>query len=436
MIAAMPPSPMGPRLTRALQHRNFRLFFGGQSVSLVGTWITRVATSWLIYRLTGSELLLGIAGFAGQIPTLLISPLAGVLVDRMDRRRMLVITQAGSLIQSALLAALTLAGHITVVQIVVLQCFQGIINAFDTPARQAFVSQMVEDRRDLANAIALNSSMVNGSRIIGPSIGGLLIAGFGEGWCFAIDAVSYLFVIASLLAMRVEPRKGAGVSEMKVLQELAHGWRYIAGHVPIRTMLLMVAIVSTAGTPYSVLMPVMASERLGGGPNTLGILMAASGAGALTGALYLASRESVVGLGRVIMYATLLFGGGLIAFSQAHSVAVACLLLALAGAGFMMQLAATNTFLQTIVEEHLRGRVMSFYTMAFFGTVPIGSLIGGAVAERIGAPLTIALSGAICLAAGSWFAWRLPAIRALVRPVYHRMGIITVPAVDAGSKPL
>lgn len=425
---------MGPRLTRALQHRNFRLFFGGQSISLVGTWITRVATSWLIYRLTGSELLLGIAGFAGQIPTLLISPLAGVLVDRVDRRRMLVITQAGSLIQSALLAALTLAGHITVVQIVVLQFFQGIINAFDTPARQAFVSQMVEDRRDLPNAIALNSSMVNGSRIIGPSIGGLLIAGFGEGWCFAIDAVSYLFVIASLLAMRVEPRAGSGVAEMKVLQELAHGWRYIAGHVPIRTMLLMVAVVSTAGTPYSVLMPVMASERLGGGPNTLGILMAASGGGALTGALYLASRESVVGLGRVILYATLLFGGGLIAFSQAHSVAVACLLLALAGAGFMMQLAATNTFLQTVVEEHLRGRVMSFYTMAFFGTVPIGSLIGGAVAERIGAPLTIALSGAICLAAGSWFAWRLPAIRALVRPVYHRMGIITVPAADAGSK--
>jgi MFS family permease len=433
----MPPtSPKGPRLTRALQHRNFRLFFGGQSISLVGTWITRVATSWLIYRLTGSELLLGVAGFAGQIPTLLITPFAGVLVDRMDRRQMLVITQAASLVQSALLAVLTLVGHITVEQIVVLQIFQGIINAFDTPARQAFVSEMVEDRRDLPNAIALNSSMVNGSRIIGPSVGGLLIAGFGEGWCFAIDAISYLFVIASLVAMRVEPRPRRGVSEMRVLQELGHGWRYILDHVPIRTALLMVAIVSMAGTPYSVLMPVMASERLGGGPNTLGILMAASGAGALGGALYLASRESVVGLGRVIMYATFLFGAGLIAFSQAHSVPVACILLALAGAGFMMQLAATNTFLQTIVEEGLRGRVMSFYTMAFFGTVPIGSLIGGAIAERIGAPVTIALSGGLCLAAGAWFAWRLPTIRALVRPVYHRMGILTVPAVDAGTKTL
>jgi MFS family permease len=430
------PSTTGPRLTRALRHRNFRLFFVGQSISLVGTWITRVATSWLIYRLTGSELLLGIAGFCGQIPTLLITPFAGVLVDRMDRRRMLVITQAASLVQSALLAILTLAGHITVGHIVVLQVLQGIINAFDTPARQAFVSEMVDDRKDLANAIALNSSMVNGSRIIGPSVGGLLIAGVGEGWCFAIDAVSYLGVIASLLAMRVNAREQHEASEMRVLEELGHGWRYILGHVPIRTALLMVAIVSTAGTPYSVLMPAIASQELAGGPNTLGILMAASGAGALTGALYLASRESVLGLGRVILYATLLFGGSLIAFSLTRSLWVACVLLALVGGGFMMQLAATNTFLQTIVQERLRGRVMSFYTMAFFGTVPIGSLIGGAIAERVGAPLTVALSGVVCLAAGGWFAWRLPVIRALVRPVYREMGILTVPAVDPGAKTL
>jgi predicted MFS family arabinose efflux permease len=223
---------------------------------------------------------------------------------------------------------------------------------------------------------------------------------------------------------------------MRVLEELGHGWRYILGHVPIRTALLMVAIVSTAGTPYSVLMPAIASQELAGGPNTLGLLMAASGAGALTGALYLASRESVLGLGRVIMYATLLFGGSLIAFSQTRSLWVACVLLALVGGGFMMQLAATNTFLQTIVQERLRGRVMSFYTMAFFGTVPIGSLIGGAIAERVGAPLTVALSGVVCLAAGGWFAWRLPVIRALVRPVYREMGILTVPAVDPGAKTL
>ena len=429
-------STTGARLTRALQHRNFRLFFGGQSVSLVGTWITRIATSWLVYRLTGSELLLGVAGFCGQIPTLVITPFAGVLVDRMDRRRILVITQAASLIQSALLAILTLTGLITVTQIIVLQVLQGIINSFDTPARQAFVSEMVEDRKDLPNAIALNSSMVNGSRIIGPSIGGLLIAGFGEGWCFAIDAVSYLGVIASLVAMRVEPRPRHGTANMQVWQELRHGWSYVLSSVPIRTLLLLVAVISAAGTPYSVIMPAIAAEVLHGGPNTLGLLMAASGAGALTAALYLASRESVVGLGRVIMYATFMFGGGLVAFSLTTSIWVACGLLAIAGGGFMMQLAGTNTVLQTIVEERLRGRVMSFYTMAFFGTVPIGSLIGGVVAERIGAPMTVRLSGVVCLAAGAWFASRLPAIRALVRPVYMERGILTVPDVDAGAKTL
>jgi MFS family permease len=429
-------SRKGPRLTRALRHRNFRLFFGGQSISLVGSWITRVATSWLIYRLTGSELLLGIAGFCGQIPTLLVTPFAGVLVDRMDRRRILVATQVASLVQSAALAVLTLGGHITVVQIVLLQVVQGVINAFDTPARQAFVSEMVEDRRDLPNAIALNSSMVNGSRIIGPSIGGLLIAGVGEGWCFAIDAASYLGVIASLLAMRIEPRPRSGAAQMRILEELRHGWGYILGSVPIRTALLLVAIISVAGTPYTVLMPAIATQTLGGGPNTLGLLMAATGVGALTGALYLASRESVLGLGRVIVVATFMFGGGLIGFSQTTSLPLACVLLAVAGGGFMMQLAAANTFLQTIVEEALRGRVMSFYTMAFFGTVPIGSLLGGAIAERAGATATVALSGVVCLIAGVWFALRLPAIRKLVRPVYRELGILPVPAVDTGTKTL
>ncbi|HQZ40034.1 MAG TPA: MFS transporter [Vicinamibacterales bacterium] len=416
---------MGVRLTRALQHRNFRLFFGGQSVSLVGTWITRVATSWLIYRLTGSELLLGIAGFCGQIPTLVITPFAGVLVDRMDRRRILVVTQAASLVQSALLAILTLAGLITVTHIIALQVLQGVINAFDTPARQAFVSEMVEDRRDLPNAIALNSSMVNGSRIIGPSIGGLLIAAVGEGWCFAIDAVSYFGVIGSLVAMRVVPRPRDGAAGTRLLEELRHGGRYVGANVPIRTVLTLVAIVSAAGTPYTVLMPVIAAEVLGGGANTLGILMAATGVGALGGALYLASRESVVGLGRVVMFATFLFGGGLIGFSQTTALWAACLLLAVVGAGFMMLLAGANTFLQTVVDEHLRGRVMAFYTMAFFGMVPIGSLVGGAVAERLGAPTTVGLSGLMCVAAGVWFAYRLPAIRAMVRPVYAARGIVS-----------
>ena len=429
-------SSAGQRLTRALQHRNFRLFFGGQSISLVGTWITRVATGWLIYRLTGSELLLGVAGFCGQIPTLFITPFAGVLVDRMDRRKILLITQAASLVQSAVLAALTLSGLITVVEIILLQVVQGVVNSFDTPARQAFVSEMVEDRKDLPNAIALNSSMVNGSRIIGPSIGGVLIAAVGEGWCFAVDAVSYVAVIASLLAMRIEPRHRHGAGEMHLLEELRHGWNYVFHSIPIRSALTLVAIVSVAGTPYTVLMPAFAAQVLHGGPNTLGLLMTATGVGALSGALYLASRESVVGLGRIIMYATLAFGGGLIAFSWTTSLWLACAMLAIAGAGFMIQLAATNTVLQTIVEERLRGRVMSFYTMAFFGTVPIGSLIGGVIADRFSATVTVRLSGVVCLFAGAWFASRLPAIRAVIRPIYRERGIITVPAVDTGAKTL
>ena len=426
----------GSRLARALQHRNFRLFFGGQSISLVGTWITRVATSWLVYRLTGSELLLGITGFCGQIPTLIIAPFAGVLVDRMDRRRILVITQVASLVQSAALAVLTLTGVITVAQIIWLQVMQGIINSFDTPARQAFVSEMVEDRRDLPNAIALNSSMVNGSRIIGPSIGGLLIAAVGEGWCFAVDAVSYLAVIGSLLAMRIEPRQWHGAAEMHLLKELRHGWNYVLKSVPIRSALTLVAIVSLVGTPYTVLMPAIAAQELHGGPNTLGILMTAIGVGALGGTLYLASRETVLGLGRLSMYATLAFGTGLVAFSFTTVLWVACVVLVIAGGGFMVHLASSNTILQTIVDERLRGRVMSFYTMAFFGTVPIGSLLGGVIADRFGAPMTVRLSGVLCLAAALWFAYRLPAIRAVVRPIYRERRILAVPAVDSGSKTL
>src|SRR5215510_7707857 len=368
------PSPAG-RLTRALQHRNFRLFFGGQSISLVGTWITRVATSWLVYRLTGSELLLGVAGFAGQIPTLIITPFAGVLVDRHDRRRILLRTQAGSLVQSALLAVLTFTDTITVKQIIWLQVVQGIINSFDTPARQAFVSEMVEDRRDLPNAIALNSSMVNGTRIIGPSIGGVLIAAFGEGWCFAIDAISYIAVIASIVAMRVPPRVTQEAAEMHLLEELHHGWKYVFHSVPIRSALLLVAIISTAGTPYTVLMPAIAAQVLHGGPNTLGLLMTATGVGALTGALYLAQRESVLGLGRIIMWASAVFGVGLVLFSLTTSLWPAFLVLAIACCGFMMHLAVTNTILQSLDEVRLILRRRAFNMIAFVVTVPFGSLL-------------------------------------------------------------
>lgn len=423
--------PEGTRILRALRHRNYRLFFGGQSVSLVGTWITRIATSWLVYRLTGSELLLGVVGFCGQIPTLVLSPFAGVLVDRWDRHRILVVTQVLSMLQSVALAALAFPGIITVADIVVLQVVQGVINAFDTPARQAFVIEMVGSREDLPNAIALNSSMVNGSRIIGPSIGGALIAAFGEGWCFALDAISYLAVIASLLAMnvrRVERVRAA----TPIWEELRSGVSYAIGSVPIRTALVLLALVSTMGMPYSVLMPAVAASVLHGGAHTLGFLMTASGVGALAGALYLASRHSVLGLGRAMLVATLVFGGSLIAFALSRSLWLSMLVLPLVGAGMMVEMASTNTILQTIVEEEMRGRVMAFYTMAFLGTAPIGSLLAGVVADRIGAPATILVGGAACIVAGIWFGVRLPHLRALVRPIYVRRGILAPPAVDAG----
>ena len=298
---AAPPAGGFAFMVRALQHRNYRLFFTGQSVSLIGTWMTRIATSWLVYRLTGSALLLGLVGFAGQIPTFLLAPFAGVLVDRWDRHRLLVVTQVLAMLQSAALAALTLAGVINIWHVLALSLFQGLINAFDMPARQAFVVEMVEKREDLPNAIALNSSMVNAARLLGPSIGGVIIAAVGEGWCFPIDAVSYLAVIASLLLMRIaaapagEARGDPGCS-----RSCATGGRYVAGSPPIRSILLLLALVSLVGMPYTVLMPVFASKILHGGPHTLGFLMAATGVGALLGALFLASRRSVLGLGRVV----------------------------------------------------------------------------------------------------------------------------------------
>jgi len=320
------------RITRALQHRNYRLFFGGQTVSLVGTWITRIATSWLVYRLSGSVFLLGVVGFFGQIPTLLLAPFAGVLVDRWNRHRILVITQVLSMLQSVGLAVLTFAGIITVVDVLLLQLAQGIINAFDTPARQAFVVEMVNDRSDLPNAIALNSTMVNASRIIGPSIGGVLIAAVGEGWCFTADAVSYLAVIASLVAMRLDKRDAAP-KETRVWEDLRAGFAYVARFVPARDSLLLLALVATMGMPYAVLMPAIASNVLHGGPHTLGYLMTASGTGALGGALYLASRRSVLGLGRAIVIATITFGGALVAFSFSHYLWLSLLVLPFVGVG-------------------------------------------------------------------------------------------------------
>ena len=408
---------------RALSHRNYRLFFAGQSISLIGTWLTRIATSWLVYRLTGSATLLGLIGFCGLVPTFVLAPIAGVFVDRHSRHRVIVITQVLSMLQSFALAALALAHVITVAEIAALQLFQGVINAFDTPARQAFVVEMVEDRRDLPNAIALNSSMFNGARLLGPSIGGILIALIGEGGCFLLDGISYLAVIASLIAMQVRPWAAAG-ERQEVLHELREGFHYAAGSAPIRSMLVLLATVSLVGMPYTVLMPVMAAERLHGGAHTLGFLMAAVGLGALAGAVRLAMRRTVLGLGRTIMVTAATFGITLAAFSASRALWLSLPLLVVVGFSMMTQTASTNTILQTILEERMRGRVMAFYTMAVMGTAPFGSLIAGALAARIGAPWTIAGGGLLCSLAAGWFALQLPALRQEVRPIYQKLGIL------------
>jgi MFS family permease len=424
-----------PRITRALEHKNFRLFFAGQSVSLVGTWITRVATSWLIYRLTGSLILLGVVGFCGQIPTLLLAPFAGVLVDRWDRQRILIVTQILSLLQSAALAAMVFSNNVSVPLVLALQLLQGIINSFDTPARQAFVVEMVEDRAHLPNAIALNSSMVNASRIIGPSIGGVVIAAVGEGWCFTIDAISYLAVIASLIAMEVVRRK-LPPHDSRMLDELRTGFHYVTSFLPVRSSLILLSCVSILGMPYTVLMPAIASHVLHGGPHTLGFLMTASGVGALAGALWLAARRSVIGLGRTMVFSTATLGAGLIVFSFSRLLWVSLLVLPAVGGGMMVTLAATNTVIQTIVTEELRGRVMAFFTMAFLGTAPIGSLLAGVIADRIGPAETILVGGVCSLVVAAWFASRLKELQKLVRPIYVERGIIAAAEIEVGAKAL
>jgi MFS family permease len=416
-------------MLRALKYRNYRLFFGGQVVSLIGNWITLTATSWLVYRLTGSALLLGVVGFAGQFPGFVVGAFAGAYVDRLDRHKLLLWTQGISMAQSFALAGLTLTGHITVSAIIVLNAVQGVVNAFDMPARQAFLVNMITDKEDLANAIALNSSMFNAARLIGPSIAGLVIAASSEGACFVIDGFSYLAVLIALLAMRdiSQPIRRTSAS---LLAQFKDGLRYVYGFRPIRSLMTLVAGVGLLGVPYSVLMPVFANDVLGGGPNTLGFLMTATGGGALMGALWLAARKSVLGLGRVILYTTALFGLGLIAFSFSKMLWLSVPFLVVAGFGMMVLFASSNTVIQTLVDDEMRGRVMSFYTMCFLGTAPFGSLLAGTLSAKIGAPHTVLASGVCCALAAAWFSRELPEIRSVVRPIYQRMGIL--PEVATG----
>ncbi len=408
---------------RALAHRNFRLFFGGQSISLIGTWMTRIATSWLVYRLTGSALLLGLVGFAGQIPTFLFAPFAGVWADRLNRQRILVVTQALAMLQSLALAVLTLAKVITIREILALSVFQGLINALDMPGRQAFMVEMVEDRQDLGNAIAINSSMVNMARLVGPSLAGIVIAGLGEGYCFLIDGISYIAVIASLLMMRL--RTAAIKRETtSMFEQLKEGWTYVSGFVPVRDILLLFGIIGLMGWPYIVLMPIFAGGILKGGPATLGFLMGAVGIGALVSGLSLAARKTVIGLDKMLPIAAALLGMGLILFAMSRVLWLSVILLLITGFGMMQVATASNTIIQTIVPEDKRGRAMSYYTMAFVGMAPFGSLLAGALAHAIGAPLTLIVNGLCCIAGAVWFTTRLNQIRALVHLIYVDLGIL------------
>jgi MFS family permease len=413
---------MNTSALRALRHRNFRLFFFGQGISLVGTWMTKLATSWLVYRLTGSTFLLGVITFAGQIPTFLLGAVAGVWVDRWNRHRVLVFTQVLAAVQSLMLAVLTLSGRITIPELAALSMFQGLIDAFDVPARQSFLVQMVEERADLGNAIALNSTMVNGARLLGPAIAGITIAAVGEGYCFLIDGLSYLAVIASLLAMRVE-HAVASKAPSSMLVQMKEGWTYVSTFPPIRSVLLVFAIVSFMGVPYTVLMPVFATTILHGGPHTLGFLMGAAGVGSLFSALSLAVRKSVRGLYGVIPVVAAIFGGGLIAFSFSRSFWLSLVLMGVTGFGMMQFGAASNTVIQTIVEDDKRGRVMSYCMMAYMGANPLGSLLAGSLAPIIGAPGTVLLCGVGCIAGAVWFWLQLPKLRPIVRPIYQQLGI-------------
>lgn len=385
--------------------------------------MTRIATSWLVYRLTHSALLLGTVGFAGQIPTFLLAPLAGVIVDRIDRRKVLVWTQTLAMVQSLALAWLTLTHRITIFEILLLSAMQGIINAFDMPGRQSFMVKMVGDRADLSNAIAINSSMVNTARLIGPSLAGLLIAATSEGWCFLVDGVSYIAVIASLLMMRL-PRTQEQQHHASMLAQMREGWSYVAGFAPIRTILLLFALLSLMGWPFMVLMPMFAAQVLHGGPHTLGFLMGAVGVGSLVSALAMVVRRSVRGLTKMIPIAAVAFGVGLIAFGLSRFFWLSMAMMLVTGFGMMQGLTASNTIVQTLVEEKMRGRVMSYYTMAFVGMAPFGSLLAGASAHVIGAPRTVIVSGVACILGAVWFWTRLGAIRTEMRPIYERLGIV------------
>ncbi len=429
------PASSGSRLTlavRALRHRNFQLFFAGQLISLIGTWMQTVAQSWLVYRMTGSALLLGTVGFASQIPVFIMAPIGGIVADRLNRQRVVIATQATSMILAGILAGLTLSGRVQVWHIMVLAAGLGVVNAFDIPARQSFLIDMV-GREDLMNAIALNSSLFNGARIIGPAVAGILVATIGEGWCFFANAVSYIAVIAGLLLMRIEhPARLA--MEGSPLQNILEGFAFVKNAKPIRAILLLLALVSFVGMPYTVLMPVFADKILHGGARALGILMCSTGVGALLGAASLAARVGLRGLGRLIAICAAGFGVSLALFAFSKMFWLSTIFLLPVGFCMMVQMASSNTLIQAMSPDQLRGRVLSVYTMMFMGMAPFGALGAGAVAHRLGAPWTVAVGGFACVIGAALFWTQLPSFRREARELVMAQGMMAgTPAQGVNS---
>lgn len=408
---------------RALYYRNFRLFFIGQCASMPGTWIQMTATAWLVWRLEHNAFLLGLAGFVGRIPAFFMTPLAGVFVDRWSRHRLVILTQILSMIQALFLAGLTFSGHITVWQIILLSLLLGFIDALALPARQSFIVQMVDRREDLAGAIALNSSIINGARMLGPMIAGVVIAAVGEGLCFLLNALSFIPGVVTLLMMKVPPHLRAS-SDKAIFHHLKEGFVYAFGFPPIRVLLLLVALVSLTGASFSQLLPIFAEQILHGGARTQGALASAVGLGALSGAMFLAMRRSVHGLDTLIAWAPAVFGLGLFGLGLSSSLWLTLAIMPAVGGGMVLQMAATNTLLQTIVDDDKRGRVMSFYTMAFMGTIPLGCLLAGSLVHLIGAPLTVIAAGLCCIAGSLSFASKLKNLRTLIHPIYVRKGLL------------
>lgn len=416
------PPPKQPILP-AFRSRNYQLFFAGQGISLIGTWMTQLATIWLVYNLTNSPFMLGLVGFTSQIPSFFLAPFGGVFVDRFSTYRTLIGTQILAMIQSLVLAVLALTGVIEIWHIIALSLFQGFINAVDMPARQALVPELVERREDLANAIAINSTMVNGARLIGPALGGLLIAGIGVAYCFLLDGLSYIAVIAALLAMKVQQRQ-VPVSSGNLWQKVKEGFVYSFSSPPIRAILLLSALVSFMGMQYMIFIPIFTVKILNSGPEAQGYLMAASGVGALSGGIYLTTRRTVVGLGKLLAFAPATLGLGLIGFSLSRSLPLSLFTMLFIGLGTILQIASANTILQTIVEDDKRGRVMSLYGMSFLGMIPLGNLWGGVLANYIGTPNTLIIAGIACILGSIIFYRQLPNLRHIIRPIYEQKGIL------------